>query len=49
MRAPIRGAIVYLMKRPGKPGQRRIDWTLVLAWAGVAIALWIIALVVILR
>ena len=45
MRAPIRGAIAFLLRRPGGGDKKRIDWTLVLAWAGIAITVWVILFV----
>lgn len=49
MRPPLRGAIAFFLRKPGRRDRKRIDWTLVLAWAGIATALWIIILVVTLR
>jgi hypothetical protein len=49
MRPPIRGAIAYFLRKPGSGDRKRIDWTLVFAWAGIAIALWIIVFVLALR
>src|SRR3569832_141753 len=45
MRPPIRGAIAFFLKKPGGRDKNRIDWTLVLAWTGIAIALCVIAFV----
>jgi hypothetical protein len=42
MRPPIRGAIAFFLRKPGSRDRKRIDWTLLLAWAGIAIAIWII-------
>jgi hypothetical protein len=49
MRPLIRGAIANFLRKPGSRDKRRIDWTLVLAWAGIVIALWIIVFVLALR
>lgn len=49
MRPPIRGAIAFLLTKPDARGRKRIDWTLVLAWAGIVTALSIVALVLTLR
>ena len=50
MRPPLRGAIAFFfLRKPGRRDLKRIDWALVLAWAGIAIALCTIALVLTLR
>jgi hypothetical protein len=42
MRAPIRGAIAFFMKDRAGRRRDRPDLTLLLGWAGIAIALWIL-------
>jgi hypothetical protein len=36
-------AFLLVQSRVGA-SRKRVDWTLVIAWAGIAIALWILAL-----
>lgn len=42
MRGSIRGMIALLSQSRPSARHKRIDWTLVLAWAGIAIALLIV-------
>ena len=49
MRPPIRGAIAFFLRDPANRRKKRTDWTLVLGWAGIAIALWIVVFVLALR
>lgn len=42
MRGPIRGMIAFLSESRIGPRHKRFDWTLALAWGGIAIALWIL-------
>lgn len=44
MRAPIRAAIAILMRDLTERHRKRLDWTLLLGWAGIAIALGILIL-----
>ena len=46
MRGSIRGMIALLSESRLGSRHKRIDWTLVLAWAGIATALLIILLAV---
>ena len=49
MRPAIRGAIAFFLRKPGRRDRKRVDWTLVLAWAGIAVALGTVVLVLTLR
>jgi hypothetical protein len=49
MRPPIRGPIVFFLRKSGCHDKKRTDWTLMLAWAGIALALWIIIYVLAVR
>ena len=41
--AALRKMIAFLLVESGSAARRkRIDWTLVLLWAGIALALWIL-------
>ena len=42
MRAPIKGAIAFFMREQAGRRRKRFDWALLLGWAGIAIALWIL-------
>jgi hypothetical protein len=43
MRGPLRKMIsFFLVESRLGPRRKQIDWTLVLFWAGIAIALWIL-------
>ena len=43
MRGPLRGMIAFFLPE-SRVGSRykHIDWTLLLAWAGIVIALWVL-------
>ena len=49
MRPPIRGALTVLLRKSGSRDNKRIDWTLVLAWAGIAVALSVVMFVLAVR
>jgi hypothetical protein len=49
MRPPIRAAIAVFLSKPRRGNRQRIDWTLVLAWTGFAIAMSIVILAITLR
>jgi hypothetical protein len=43
MRAPMRKMIAFLLLGSRFGGRRKhVDWPLVLAWTGIAVALWIV-------
>jgi hypothetical protein len=42
MRAPIKGAIAFFMRESAGRRRKRFDLALLLGWAGIAIALWIL-------
>ena len=42
MRAPIKGAIAFFLREPIGRRRKRSDWALLLGWAGIALALWIL-------
>lgn len=45
MRAPIKGAIAFFMRESAAGRRKRLDWSLLLGWAGIAIALGVIVFV----
>jgi hypothetical protein len=49
MRPPIRGPIAFFLRKSASHDKKRIDWTLVLAWSGIVLALWIIIFVLAVR
>ena len=49
MRASVRGALAFLLSKPGSRDKKRIDWTLVLAWTGLVIALSVVVFVLTFR
>ena len=42
MRAPIKGAITFFIREPAGRRRKRVDFALLLSWAGIAIALWVL-------
>lgn len=48
MRAPIRGALAVLLRKSSSRA-KRTDWTLVLAWTGIAVALAVVIFVLAVR
>ena len=42
MRAPIKGAIAFFLRDAASRRRKRLDWALLLGWAGIAIALSIL-------
>jgi hypothetical protein len=42
MRPPIKGAIAFFIRDPAGLRRKRPNWALLLGWAGIAIALWVL-------